>query len=243
LISSWNFYEGVLFKDNSNVYWSQRWFFKEVCVIVFMEETYLNVDLNDDRAKYIAEVLGNKTCKKILELLARKDLTVTDIAKELDVPLNTVDYNIKKLIKSGLIEQVDYFWSVKGKKMPVYRVANKKIVISPRDSFIKKTILPSFLISLFGGLGVYLVGRWQTTKTLTKDFGKNLAEETFDMVSAPMVNDGGQVFQLAGWQWFVGGFIICLLISILFFYIRNESAKKVGSFNHSKITLERRKNK
>lgn len=104
-----------------------------------MKENYISIDLNDPRMKHLSEVLGNESCKKILNLLAENEWTETEIARELKMPLNSVDYNIKKLVNAGLIESSSYWWSVKGKKMPSYKVSNKKIIISPRkigSSFI-----------------------------------------------------------------------------------------------------------
>ncbi len=99
-------------------------------------QNYIELNLNDERAGKVAEVLSNKTAKKILGLLAEEELSQGDIAKKLGVGLNNVDYNIKKLLESGLIEKSSgFFWSVKGKKIPTYKLANKKIVISTKNSF------------------------------------------------------------------------------------------------------------
>jgi len=70
-----------------------------------MSDKYLNIDLNDSRSSAIAEVMSNKTCKKIIELLAEKEMSESDIASSLGLPLNTVGYNIGKLLKAGLIEK------------------------------------------------------------------------------------------------------------------------------------------
>jgi len=98
-----------------------------------MSDKYLNIDLNDPRSAAIAEVMSNKTCKKIIELLAEKEMSESDIASALGLPLNTVGYNIGKLLKVGLVDKSKtFFWSVKGKKIPTYRLSNKKILISPK---------------------------------------------------------------------------------------------------------------
>jgi len=101
------------------------------------DDTSIMVDLGDPKAKAIAEVIGNKTCNKILDFLADNEATVTDVSSNLKMPLNTVDYNIKKLIRAGLIEKASHWWSVKGKKMPTYRVSNRQIIISPRRSLVQ----------------------------------------------------------------------------------------------------------
>lgn len=102
-----------------------------------MAEKSIMINLGDERAKNIADVIGNRTCLRILDFLAEKDETVSEISNQLGMPINTVDYNIKKLIKAGLIEKSSHWWSVKGKKMSSYKVSNKKIVISPARSMAK----------------------------------------------------------------------------------------------------------
>ncbi|MEK6934179.1 MAG: beta-propeller domain-containing protein [Nanoarchaeota archaeon] len=115
------------------------------------EEKYLNVDLNDPRSTAIAEVMTNKTCKKILELVTEKEMSESDIASSLNIPLNTVGYNIKKLLEAGLIEKSKvYFWSVKGKRIPTYRISNKKIIISPKRLISVAPI--AMFISILGAI-------------------------------------------------------------------------------------------
>ena len=99
----------------------------------FMDKSFINIDLDDPRTGLVAEALSNKTCVKILDLLSTQEITASDIALKLDIPLNTTCYNLEKLINAGLVEKSsNFFWSVKGKKTPVYRVANRKIIISPK---------------------------------------------------------------------------------------------------------------
>jgi DNA-binding transcriptional ArsR family regulator len=106
----------------------------------------LVINLEDERAKALSGVLNNKVCKKIIELLSQEDLSEKDISKRLDVPINTLEYNIKKLVQSGLVEKSkSFFWSVKGRKIVLYKLSNKKIVIS------QKTPIVSSIVSLLSG--------------------------------------------------------------------------------------------
>lgn len=103
-----------------------------------MVEKYISLSLDDERTAKVAEILSNKTCKKILDYLAEKDASESEVSKDLEMPLNTVGYNIKKLKKEGLIEEKSHFWSLRGKRIPVYRVSNKKIIITPKSSMKEK---------------------------------------------------------------------------------------------------------
>lgn len=108
--------------------------------------SYLVIDVDDPRTSKIADVISNKTCKKILGVLSEKDASESDISKELKLPMNTVGYNIKKLVEAGLVEKSgSFFWSVKGKKIPTYKLSNKKILISPKKVSAPKGIVPAIL--------------------------------------------------------------------------------------------------
>lgn len=123
-----------------------------------MENKYVIVSLSDERAKSISEVLGNKTCKKIIDFLSEtKEASESDISAKLKMPLNTAEYNIKKLLESGLIEKArNYFWSSKGKKIDLYKLSNKSIVISPKARVTSKlkSLVPVALIT--GVFAVFL---------------------------------------------------------------------------------------
>ena len=82
------------------------------------QNKYLLISLGDEKAKKLSEVLGNSTCNKILEFLADKsEVSEKDISTALKMPLNTVEYNLKKLLTAELIEKSQkFFWSTKGKK-------------------------------------------------------------------------------------------------------------------------------
>ncbi|VVB78341.1 Beta propeller domain protein [uncultured archaeon] len=117
------------------------------------DDKFILMDMDDERSKKIAEVLGNKTCKKIIDYLSEvKEASEKDIATALSIPINTVEYNLKKLIESGLVEKTkNFFWSVKGRKIDMFKLAKKHIIISPKSKRVDmtklKTILPVIFIA------------------------------------------------------------------------------------------------
>jgi DNA-binding transcriptional ArsR family regulator len=117
-----------------------------------MVDKFIMVDMSDERTGKIAEVLSSKTAKNILSVISEseKELSVSDISSKLKIPLNTVDYNLKKLISTGLVEESkSFFWSVKGRKIKTFKAANKKIIISTKPRF--GGIVASALV--FGAIG------------------------------------------------------------------------------------------
>jgi len=118
-----------------------------------MAKNSIMIDLNDPRTAKIADVISNKTSKKVLELLAQGEFSGSEIAVKLKLPLNTVTYNIKKLEDAGLIEKVKGFlWSVKGRRVYRYKISNKRIIISPKSML--RGVIPSVLISGLAALGI-----------------------------------------------------------------------------------------
>ena len=124
------------------------------------KNNFLMLNLDDDGAKDVANILANKKCSKILDLLTEKEMSEEDISKELEMPISTVHYNLKQLVKAGLIITEKYRYSKKGKEIKIYAPANKFIIIAPKGkdkaSFLEqlRNIIPSFLILGLGALGI-----------------------------------------------------------------------------------------
>ncbi len=149
-----------------------------------MAKNSIMIDLDDPRTDRIADVISNKTSKKILSALAEHELTETEISKKLGIPMNTIGYNIDKLEQAGLIDKVSgFYWSQKGKKVYKYKVSNKKIVISPKS--ILKGIVPSLLVTSAIALGI-------------KIFFGNSQAQSLSMADAPMrASEGGGAVGIA----------------------------------------------
>ena len=103
------------------------------------------VDFGEDRAKDISEIMNNKTCKKILNLLKEKEFTETEISENLKIALSTVHYNLQKLIKNDLIKVKDFYWSPKGNKVNIYKASNKVFVFAQGKSRYLENKIKMFL--------------------------------------------------------------------------------------------------
>ncbi len=184
------------------------------------------MNLNDEKSSEISEILGNKTCKKILGLLAEREsaLSVGDISRELKLPINTADYNVKKLLEAGFINKSSsFFWSVKGKKIPTYSLANKKILISTKKSF--KGIIASVLAggAIFGGMKVLMNYKALNIISSSQNL---LTEKSLDLSysagSAPAVAETAAFVSQSVWS-NVGVFILIGLIAgLLGFLLYNK---------------------
>src|SRR3989344_918891 len=125
------------------------------------DEKFIMLNLEDSKSKELAQVISSDTARKILSLLSEKSYSETDIAKELNIPLSTAHYNTQALLKSNIIEEKDFLWSEKGKKIKIYKLANKLIIISPKtqsSDFMDKlkTILPAAFIGFLASIGIFI---------------------------------------------------------------------------------------
>ena len=181
-------------------------------------------DLDDDKLSLLTDVLSNKTSKKILEYLADKEASETEISNELKMPANTVNYNIKKLFDAGLIEKSkDWFWSVKGKKILRYRVSNKKIIISPssRNSSLKSIAGAAILTGISALIvKIYSSNLYSATNLVEKssDFASSSGSvgnvgDVAPMIAQKTVESSINFPQI--WAWFLAGGIIALIIFMI----------------------------
>ena len=187
-----------------------------------MTKSSIMIDLDDPRTEKIADVISNKTAKKIISILSEKELSEAEISDKLGIPANTVEYNIKKLDGAGLIEKTGgYFWSVKGKRIHRYKVSNKKIIISPKS--LSRGIIPAIIGSIIIAIiikifvGVEIVGTYGNDNTA-------MLKEARGAIAA--VQPPTQVSDLTysaanspnSWAWFLLGSLIALLIVVFWNY-------------------------
>ena len=116
------------------------------------KEKFVLVSLQEDKAKKLSQVMSNDSCRKILDYLAEKDATETELSSVLQIPLSTVHYNLKILMESGLAICDEYHYSPKGKEVNHYKLANQYIIITPKSTFGLKDKLRSILpVALIAG--------------------------------------------------------------------------------------------
>jgi len=179
--------------------------------------------MEDDRAKNLARVLGNKTCKKIIDFLSEKEASEKDIADSLKVPINTIEYNLKKLLEAELIEKSrNFFWSRKGKRIDVYKLSNKSIIIAPKNSEVSsklKSLLPAVFLT---GAITFLIYAYEKTKLVSTNVLQKGAEVSVtnadNFYSSPVEESvrftATNIFTQPHpvWIWFLAGALLSLLI-------------------------------
>ena len=156
-----------------------------------MEDKFVLLSLNDKKSDNIGKIMSNATAKKILDYIGDHDkVSPIEISKKLNLALNTVTYNLDLLEKEGLIEKKDFAWSEKGKKVILYSIANKMILIVPKGYDWKsslKNLLPVFIIGAVISVGLKLWDIYNNTTravdTLAIEATKEVSYELTDASS------------------------------------------------------------
>jgi len=130
------------------------------------KDPFLLVSLEENESKALAQVMSNDTARKILDLLSKKEsATETDVAKDLKLPLSTAHYNLQALVKANLVKAEEFHYSEKGKEVNHYSLANKIIIIAPKNARTEsfkdklKSILPISIIVLAVGGVIHLFNK------------------------------------------------------------------------------------
>lgn len=183
-------------------------------------EKYLLFSLDDEKSKKLGEVISSSSCKKIVNLLADGEMSESEIAGKLGMPLNTIEYNLKNLERAGLVEKAKRWWSVKGRKIETYKLANKLIVISPKKTLTGKLagIIPVAIISgIFAGIlgwyykfGSVFYGAKDAVQERALQTGGDMASSvssyTPDVVNcASVASSSGNI-----WLWFLAGSLVAI---------------------------------
>ena len=149
-----------------------------------MEEKFILVNLHEKKSKDIATVMSNETARKILDFLTDKEnISPSELSKKLDIPINTITHALKLLEQEGFIIRADHAWSEKGKKVFLYSLTKKMILIVPKGYDWKeslKKILPLALIGAALSLALRIYSYTQKTATSAESMvsEKSLALES-----------------------------------------------------------------
>ena len=150
------------------------------------KKNFILLSMEDSKIKKISNVISNDSCRKILDYLANREATESELASKLSIPISTVHYNLQQLTEAGLVSADEYHYSQKGKEVNHYRLANKYIIIAPKKThgIMEKLrgILPVVLIVSGAALAIQLVNRYLSGNMMTE-----AASDASSGIAAPMM--------------------------------------------------------
>ena len=187
------------------------------------KNNYLLISLDDEKSKAVAEVLSSKTSKKIINYLAENvEASQKDLSDALKIPLNTIEYNIKKLLASGFIQKrKNFFWSKKGKKITMYEISNKSIIISHKKKVSEKikSIIPAFILTAVGTFAVWVFEKIKYSAETLQRIVPNSNDAFLGIQESAKAISPENLMTPIGtplWLWFlIGGLIAIFIIAIV----------------------------
>ena len=205
------------------------------------EESFMLVSLKEDKAKKLAQVISNDTCRRILDSLSKNKATESELSEKLKIPISTVHYNLQQLLKSKLLTADEFHYSKKGKEVIHYSLANKYIIIAPKEDkdFLKKIkdIFPAAIVGFISTIGLYVYSALNRGKDLV--LAKNEKVMETGMVETASVSDASVrdlpeqvmsqtqlIYQNEIAYWFFLGVAVTILVYIIGIIIKNKFKKQ-----------------
>jgi len=148
-----------------------------------MADNVVVLEPGDIRAQKIAKAMGSPTAGDILQLLAEKPRSLSDITERLALPMNTAKYHIDNLIDAGVIAVTDTKYSVKGRTVKIYSLTDQLLIVAPRRADIR-SVLTKYA-ALFGIVAVASLGISSILPLLSTGSSSEIAFTT----AAPSVSD------------------------------------------------------
>lgn len=173
----------------------------------------LNLSLSETESKQVTRLLSNDTARKIMDAVSEDSKSESELAKELDMPLSTVHYNVQKLHKTGLLKSDEFTYSEKGKEVRHYALASEHIVITTKPSVPVTEILAGT------GLAALLAAGYAffTQQPVMQESARMAADQGIEAVamSAPAAAQ-----QPAVWPWILAGALVAVLGVLAARYLR-----------------------
>lgn len=210
------------------------------------EKSFVLLSLKDNAARKVTQALNNDTSLKILDYLANNEsATETELSKTLKIPMSTVHYNVKMLCEGKLLESDDYNYSSKGKEVIHYKLANKYIIIAPKEDKTFMDKLKNFIPGIVGvglvSLGIGLTQNFSKIKNvfIQPNLMSAMTEKSMDVAGDTMLfavesyQDVAPVadsLNTSGALWFLfGGMFVLLLMMTWDFAKEQKTQKKVNN--------------
>lgn len=119
-------------------------------------EELVFLETGQEQAQKFIRAMSNQNASDVLHLLKEAGpLRLSDIAGRLGMSLNATKYHIENLMDAGLLEISNTRYSVKGRKVKIYRMKNQIFIVAP--SMTDKKQILSAVLKYGSFMGLYIV--------------------------------------------------------------------------------------
>lgn len=123
---------------------------------VSVTEELIILEPGQEQAQKFIRAMSNQNAGDVLQLLKESGpLRLSDIAERLGMSLNATKYHIENMMDAGLLEISNTRYSVKGRKIKMYRMKNQIFIVAP--SMTDKKQILSAVVKYGSFLGLYIV--------------------------------------------------------------------------------------
>lgn len=183
------------------------------------------IGLLEPEAKILSEELANSVGRKIIQILSSAELTTGELAKKMNVSIQSTAYHIKRLSDAGIVSVENHERSSRGKVMKKYALkrASFLLVVDPpiedRKQYLdklKKLALKKFfervLLSVSGFVSFSFFSYW-LFQLLTKGNGNQVSDP--NMWIRPILSDANSITS----QNLLVAFVIGTIASMSIWYL------------------------
>lgn len=178
---------------------------------------YEVIDIHDERAKELAQILSNEKALSILKLIEERPRSISEISQELGIPISTVSYHIDRMLKVGLVEVAGKKYGKRLQEVKLYRASSRPILILPggkkKHRTLEKLRVINLAVSAVASTGVYFA-----VKLLTGGNGEQ--SETVRTLTVKTAEEASRSFP--NWT----AVIIAILTFILIFGVLEYRFRK-----------------
>jgi DNA-binding transcriptional ArsR family regulator len=119
-------------------------------------EDVIFLEPGQEKAQNIVKAISHQNAGDVMQILSLEGpLRLSDISERLGMSLNAAKYHIENLMNAGLLEIANTRYSVKGKKVKIYRLKNQVFIVAPKMNGIAQ--VRSALLKYSAALGVFIM--------------------------------------------------------------------------------------
>ncbi|MFA6225414.1 MAG: helix-turn-helix domain-containing protein [Methanoregula sp.] len=130
-----------------------------------MAEKVIFLEPGQEKAQNIVKAMSHQNAGDVVQLLSLEGpLKMSDISERLDISLNAAKYHIENLMNAEILEISNTRYSVKGKKIKIYRLKNQVFIVAPKMTSIAevRTALMRYSAALVIFISVFCVAAVQS---------------------------------------------------------------------------------
>lgn len=102
-------------------------------------EEVIFLEPGEEKAQNIVKAISHQNAGEVVQILSLEGpLRLSDIAERLKISINAAKYHIENLMNAGILEISNTRYSVKGKKVKIYRLKNQVFIVAPKMTSISQ---------------------------------------------------------------------------------------------------------